>query len=394
MPRVLKTGNLAAARHSDMPAILRQGFRIFFLAAAIWAALAMTIFIATLSGFDVISPAFGAVDWHVHEFLFGYTGAVIAGFLLTAVPNWTKRLPVSGGRLLFLFLLWAAGRGAVAFSADSSALLVAAFDLAFPAWLVFVIARELVAGRNYRNLRVLALVTLFGAANAAYHYEVAVFGTADYSRRAGIAVILLLIMLIGGRIIPSFTRNWLAQQKAESFPVPFGRYDGLTILVSAAAFLTWVAAPESFAAAISLGLAGMLNLVRLVRWKGWRTFSEGLVAILHVAYAFVPAGMIAMALSIIAPDRIPPTGALHLLTAGAIGMMTLAVMTRASLGHTGRNLHADGAILAIYAALAFSVVLRFAYSLEPVSMFLVSSGSFWILAFSLFGLRYRYMASH
>ena len=392
MPRVLKTGGMAAARHPDMPAILRQGFRIFFLAAAIWAALAMAIFIASLSGFDVISSAFGTVDWHVHEFLFGYMGAVIAGFLLTAVPNWTKRLPVSGGRLLFLFLLWAAGRGAVAFSANSSAFLAASFDLAFPAWLVFVIARELVAGRNYRNLRVLVLVTLFGAANAAYHYEVAVFGTADYSRRAGIAVIVLLIMLIGGRIIPSFTRNCLAQKSSESLPVPFGRYDGLTILASAAAFLAWIIAPESVPAAIALGLAGLLNLVRLARWKGWQTFSEGLVAILHVAYAFVPAGMIAVALSIVVPDRIPPTGAMHLLTAGAIGMMTLAVMTRASLGHTGGKLHAGGTILAIYSVLAMSVVLRFAYAVEPDSTFLIASGSLWISAFMLFGLRYAYMA--
>jgi uncharacterized protein involved in response to NO len=390
--RVLKTGSLAAARHPETPAILRQGFRIFFLAAAIWAAVAMANFIATLSGFEVISSAFGTVDWHVHEFLFGYTGAVIAGFLLTAVPNWTRRLPVSGGRLLFLFLLWAAGRGAVAFSANSSAFLVASFDLAFPAWLVFVIARELVAGRNYRNLRVLALVTLFGAANAAYHYEVAVFGTADYSRRAGIAVIVLLIMLIGGRIIPSFTRNWLAQKGSESLPVPFGRFDGLTILASAVAFMAWIAAPESLTAAVSLGLAGLLNLGRLARWKGWQTFSEGLVAILHVAYAFVPAGMIAAALSILAPGRIPPTGALHLLTAGAIGMMTLAVMTRASLGHTGGKLHADGMIRAIYAALAFSVMLRFVYALDANPILLVASGSLWIVAFALFGFRYVHMA--
>lgn len=392
MARILKTGELAAARRPEMPAILRQGFRIFFLAAALWAALAMAIFVATLSGLDVISSAFGVVDWHVHEFLFGYTGAVIAGFLLTAVPNWTKRLPVSGGRLLVLFLLWAAGRVAIAFSAHANAGLVAAIDLAFPGWLIFVIARELVAGRNYRNLRVLVLVTFFGVANAAYHYEVAVFGASGYSRRAGIAAVLLLVMLIGGRIIPSFTRNWLAQRGSEAFPVPFGRYDGLTILASAAAFLVWIVAPDSFAAAVALGLAGLLNLVRLARWKGWQTFSEGLVVILHVAYAFVPAGMMAVALSILAPDVVPPAGALHLLTAGAIGMMTLAVMTRASLGHTGGKLHADGTILAIYAALGASVILRFAYAMEPASTVLTASGSFWILAFLLFGLRYRHMA--
>ncbi|MCI5073981.1 NnrS family protein [Oricola sp.] len=377
---------------TPMPPLLRQGFRLFFLGAAAWAALAMAIFVASLSGVEIISPALGAVDWHVHEFLFGYTGAVIAGFLLTAVPNWTRRLPVSGGRLLFLFALWIAGRVALAFSANSGALLVAAVDLAFPAWLIFVIARELIAGRNYKNLRVLALVMLFASANAGYHYEIAAYGTGDYSRRAGIAVILLLIMLIGGRIIPSFTRNWLVQKGSNLLPVPFGRYDGLTILASAAAFLTWIAAPQSILAAIGLGLTGLLNLVRMARWKGWQTFSESLVVILHVAYAFIPAGMIALALSIVIPDRIPPAGALHLLTAGAIGMMTLAVMTRASLGHTGQKLHADGSILAIYAALTMSVILRFGYATVPNSMLLVASGSLWILAFALFSLRYAYMA--
>lgn len=392
MARVLKTGGMGAARHPEMPAVLRQGFRIFFLAAAIWAATVMTLFVTALSGVDVVSPAFGLVDWHVHELLFGYTGAVIAGFLLTAVPNWTKRLPVSGWRLLALFALWAFGRVAVSFSGNADAALVAAIDLAFPVWLIFVIARELVAGRNYRNLRVLALVTLFGVANAGFHYEVAVSGSADYSRRAGIAVILLLIMLIGGRIIPSFTRNWLVQKGSDSLPVPFGRFDGWTILTSAAAFVIWTAAPGSQAGAFALGLAGLLNLARLARWKGRQTFSEGLVAILHVAYAFVPAGMIAVALAIVAPDYIPPTGALHLLTAGAIGMMTLAVMTRASLGHTGQKLHADGVVLAIYATLALSVIVRFAYALEPASPFLIASGTLWIAGFVLFACRFGYMA--
>lgn len=390
--RVLKTGERIAIRQPDTPAILRQGFRIFFLAAAAWAALAMAIFVAMLSGFDVISSSFGPVDWHVHEFLFGYTGAVLAGFLLTAVPNWTKRLPVSGSRLLILFLLWGAGRIAVAFSAGVNPVLVAAVDLAFPAYLVFVIAREVVAGRNYRNLRVLALVTLFAIANIAFHYEAAVTGTTDYSRRGGIAVIVVLIMLIGGRIIPSFTRNWLVQRGAHALPVPFGRYDGATIAVSAVALLIWTASPWSVAAASALALAGALNVVRLARWKGWQAYSEGLLIILHIAYAFIPAGMIAVAISVVAPNVVPAAGALHLLTAGAIGMMTVAVMTRASLGHTGQTLRADAPILTIYAALALGVALRFAYAVEPVSGFLVASASLWILAFTLFGIRFAYMA--
>lgn len=375
-----------------MPAILRQGFRIFFLAAAFWAALAMALFVEALSGFNIIASAFGAVDWHIHELLFGYTGAVIAGFLLTAVPNWTKQLPVSGGRLLVLFLLWTAGRIAVAASSQSNALLVAAIDLAFPAWLIFVMARELLVGRNHRHLPVLALVVLFAAANMVFHYEAATSGTTDYSRRGGIAVILLLIMLIGGRIIPSFSRNWLAQKGSESFPVPFDRFDGVTIAASAVALLVWTGAPESFAAAVAFGFAGLMNIVRLARWKGWKTIPEGLLVILHIAYAFIPAGMIAIALSISFPDVVPNAGVLHLLTAGAIGMMTLAVMTRASLGHTGRKLVADGPILAIYVALSLSIILRLGYAVEPILALLIASSSLWMLAFMLFGLRFAYMA--
>lgn len=380
----------ARHRQEEVPAILRQGFRIFFLAAALWAALVMAFFVAMLSGAGPISPSFGAVDWHVHELLFGYAGAVIAGFLLTAVPNWTKRLPVSGWRLLLLFLLWLAGRIAVA--SDANAVVIAAADLAFPAWLVFVIARELVAGRNYQNLRVLALVTLFSFANIAFHYEAAMSGTTDYSRRGGIAVVVLLITLIGGRIIPSFTRNWLVQRGARSLPVPFGRFDMIVIALSALAFALWIAFPHHPTAAAALGLAGVLNLARLARWKGWLTGGEALVAILHIAYAFVPVGLIAIAVSIIRPGFVPEAGALHLLTAGAIGAMTLAVMTRASLGHTGRALHADTAIVTIYAALISSVILRFAYAVEPASLLLTVSASLWILAFVLFVARYGYMA--
>jgi len=348
--------------------------------------------IAAFTGLAPLRSAFSIVDWHVHELLFGYAGAVIAGFLLTAVPNWTRRLPVSGLRLLSLFSLWIAGRIAIAFSFDVNPLLIAAIDLAFPAWLAFVIARELIAGRNHRNLRVLVLVILFTACNAAFHYEAAISGTTDYSRRGGIAVVLVLIMLIGGRIIPSFTRNWLVQRRSASLPVPFGRFDGVAIAFSGLALGLWTIVPEDPATSVVLFLAGLLNIARLARWKGWSTAKEGLVSILHLAYAFIPAGMIALALSNLWPDLVPPTGALHLLTAGAVGMMTTAVMTRASLGHTGQQLHADRIILSIYGALALSVVMRFVYASEPKLMVLTLSAALWVLAFALFVWRYAYMA--
>lgn len=389
---VLKTGERIAARHPGTPIILRQGFRIFFLAAAIWAAQAMAVFIAMLSGVDVVSPAFDAVDWHIHELLFGYTGAVIAGFLLTAVPNWTRRLPVSGWRLLLLFLLWLAGRIAVAVSSGMNPAFVAAVDLAFPAWLAFVIARELLAGKNYKNLRVLVLVTLFAAANLAFHVEAGVTGTTDYSRRAGVAVIIMLIMLIGGRIIPSFTRNWLVQKGSAALPVPFGRYDAMTLIVSALTLACWTLLPDGHFTASLLLLSGVLNALRLVRWQGHRTFSEGLLIILHIAYAFIPFGMLALAVSMFAPHIVPLAGALHLLTAGAIAMMTVAVMSRAALGHTGQKLHADALILAIYVALAGSVLFRLFYAVSPSTELLLASASMWGLSYLTFLVRFGVMA--
>ncbi len=375
------------------PAILDRGFRLFFLAAAAWAALLMVLFIFMWTGTPILAPALSVTDWHAHELLFGYTGAVIAGFLLTAVPNWTKRFPVSGWRLVALFTLWLAGRFAVGFSEVLGPWPTTIVELAFPVGLAFVIAREVIAGKNYRNLRVLILVALFAIADAGFLYESFETGAADISKRAAISVIIMLIMLMGGRVIPSFTRNWLAQRKVQNLPIPFNRFDAATMALSALAFILWTLFPETLWAAFALIAAAAANAVRLARWKGWQTTPEQLVLVLHVAYAFVPLGQLALGLGIVFPDLVPPTGALHLLTAGAIGMMTLAMMTRVSLGHTGGVLHADLWIKAIYWSAFGAVMLRFAYDYAYVTPMLHTSAALWILAFVLYLVRYRYMAS-
>ncbi|MFZ2100241.1 MAG: NnrS family protein [Oricola sp.] len=374
------------------PVILKQGFRPFFLGAAAWAVVAMALYVAALTDFGVFDPAYSLIDWHVHEFLFGYSSAVIAGFLLTAVPNWTSRPPIAGLRLGLLFGFWLAGRIAVGWSGAFGIAPAAIIDLAFPVLLVVLVGRELIAARNHRNLGVLALVVVFGLANAGFHYEVAVNGAADYSERAGIAVVLTLIMLIGGRIIPAFTRNWMTQHDETDLPYAFDRFDGLTVLVSVLAFGLWTALPAEPLTAFALGLAGCMNFVRLGRWHGYRTFSEGLVAVLHIAYGFIPAGMLAMAVSTLDPLLVPLGAAVHLLTVGAIGTMTVAVMTRASLGHTGHRLHADRAILTIYLALVLSALFRVAYALEPGYALLIASASLWMAAFAILVLRFRYIA--
>jgi hypothetical protein len=209
------------------PAILSFGFRPFFLGAGAFAAIAMVLWIGMLSGRVAVPTAFDPVSWHAHELLWGYFSAVAAGFLLTAVPNWTGRLPLVGWPLAVLAGLWLAGRLAVAFSAHLPALAAAAVDLSFLAALTLAIGREIVAGRNWRNLKVLALLTVLTGANAAFHAEALAgdYAAGGYGFRIGLGVAVMLISVIGGRVVPSFTRNWLARRAPGRLPAPFGRVD-------------------------------------------------------------------------------------------------------------------------------------------------------------------------
>jgi uncharacterized protein involved in response to NO len=367
------------------PAILSYGFRVFFLAGAAWAAITVALWVPLLTGALVLPTALSPLDWHVHELLFGFLPAVVAGFLLTAVPNWTGRLPVMGAPLLALFLVWAAGRLAVLSSQQLGIWPAAAIDLAFLGTLSAVIGREIVTGRNYRNLRVLVLVGLLHAANALFWFEAAAASGQGYGARGGIATAVLLIALIGGRIIPSFTHNFLARRPPGRLPIAFDRFDVAALLATAIALGAWVAAPLSAVSAGLLCLAGLMHVVRLVRWAGERTIQEPIVLILHVGYAFVPLGFFLVAAAILAPQVITMGGALHAWTAGAIGTMTIAVMTRASLGHTGRSTVAPHATQAIYGLVVAAALFRLAAAFGfPYMLMLQLSAVAWVLAFGGF----------
>jgi uncharacterized protein involved in response to NO len=369
------------------PAILSYGFRPFFLGGAIWAAAAMVLFILMLRDEVTLPSAFNPIDWHVHELLYGFLPAIVVGFLLTAVPNWTGRLPVAGAPLAALFAIWLAGRIAVATSALTGPVAAGIADMLFLVALGFIAGREIMAGKNKRNLKVLVLVTLLGAGNLVFHVEAAAFGSADYGKRLGIAAAILLIALIGGRIVPSFTRNWLAKNGSGSLPAQFGKFDLVVIAASAIALLAWVSVPESLVTAAACALAGVLHLIRLARWKGYRTFAEPLVTVLHAGYLFVPIGFLLTALAIVRPDAIAPVAGIHAWTAGAIGVMTLAVMTRASLGHTGHALTASVSVVAIYAGVATGAVARILAALDVEPQIMVDIGAAgWTLGFLGFAI--------
>ncbi|WP_425660015.1 NnrS family protein [Roseobacter sp. EG26] len=352
--RAVNEGSFAMIR-PRISVIFGMGFRPFFTLATGFAVIAIVLWMAMLSGHWQHSGPLSQVDWHVHEMLFGYTSAVLTGFLLTAVPNWTGLPPIKGWPLGLGAAHWIAGRLVMLGLWELPDLIVMVIDTSFLAVVSVSVAIQLIVSGNWRNLVVIGLVGLLLIADVAFHIEVMSFGIADYSRRAGFAVILMLIILIGGRIIPSFTRNWLVKQKATSLPAPFGRIDILTLAVSFVALAMWVAQSNPRATAVALGLASMCHLIRLLGWKPLRVRRSAILLMLHAAYLCLPVGLILLALATRDPGLSLASG-LHILGMGAIGGMTAAVMMRASLGHTGRRL-AAGPILTVAITLIFGAAL-------------------------------------
>src|SRR5579862_1065428 len=216
------------------PILLSAGFRPFFLGSAVWAAIGIPLWLAVYGGGTSLPSLLPPLVWHVHEMVFGFAAATVAGFLLTAIPNWTGRMPLQGRPLAALVLLWAVGRIGVLLSGLIGGYAAAAADLAFPAAFLAAVAREIVAGKNWRNLPMLAALSLLLVGNLLVHLDaLGVADTAELGNRIGVATLLMLIALVGGRIIPSFTRNWLTKNRPEvSPPRPEGRVDHAVLGVS------------------------------------------------------------------------------------------------------------------------------------------------------------------
>jgi uncharacterized protein involved in response to NO len=377
-------------RPGHYPALFSYGFRPFFLLGALYGGAAILFWLPLFYGSLATSSAFAPVDWHVHEMLFGYLAAIVTGFLLTAIPNWTGRLPLQGFPLLVLVLLWLVGRVAVFFSAIVDWRLAMLADCAFLLAVAAATGREIVAGRNWRNLKVLGPVFVLLGANAAFHAEAHFDGASDVSRRLGIGAAIVLIMIVGGRIVPSFTRNWLVRENPGRLPAPLGRFDVAAIAVSVVAIATWAFYPLHPASGVLLIAAALVNAVRLLRWVGDRAWREPLVLVLHLAFAFVPVGFTLNGLAALLPDTALQAAGLHAFGAGAIGCMTLAVMTRATLGHTGHALTATAGTCVLYGAVMAAAALRIAAAFVAANetLLLVSAGA-WAGAFlgyaALFG---------
>jgi uncharacterized protein involved in response to NO len=373
------------AKLLELPPVLRAGFRPFFFLGPLWAIVVVCLWIEALAGSITLPTAFDALTWHRHEMLFGFIGAVIAGFLMTAIPNWTGRLPIAGWRLAALTLLWIAARLAILFSATVGGVTAMLVEAAFLFTLASACAREVLIARN-RNVPVVGVTLLFAAAAVTDHLEVLGFiGTDQLGWRSGFALVLILVTLIGGRIIPSFTANWLIKQGKAKLPTQASTFDHLAIATTVLALGCWAFQAAASLTAALLFAAGLLQAVRLARWGGWRTAREPLVLILHIAYAWLPIGLLLLGLSIVNID-VSSTAGLHALGAGTMASMVLAVMTRATLGHTGRELHANAGTVLIYALVTAGAALRVgAPWLQYDYLLLIRiAGTLWGTAFLLF----------
>lgn len=373
------------------PAFLARGLRPFFLLAGIYAFVALLLWLGVLAGHCSLPTAFDPLAWHVHEMLFGFALAAVAGFILTAVPHWTGRPVLSGGPLALLALLWVAGRLAVAFSATLGPVTTAVVDLSFLAVLLVLVANDVLRARLWHGLLLVGVLSVFLAANALMHLSIIsdLPDLSDVGTRLGLGVMVVLVSLIGGRVIPSFTGNWL-QARGEARPQGFSVVDRAAIGATAAAVLTWSLAPEHAAAAALLGLASVAQALRLARWRGHRTLAEPLVWSLHLAYAWLPLGLALMAAAVAWPAQVPAAAGLHALAAGGIAGMILAMTTRATLGHTGRALHADGRTLAVYLMVALGAAARVAAAFIPALYLplLGVAGALWLAAFGVFVVCY------
>lgn len=363
-------------------ALFNLGFRPFYLLASLFAAVSVLLWSAQYSGWLPSAYLQGPL-WHGHEMLFGFTLAVVAGFLLTAVRAWTGQPTPIGAPLMALAALWVAGRILVQTPWTTAAAIA---NAAFPLALATAIAIPLLRARNVRNYFFVGLLVLMGVLVAALH--LALLGKAVLAPRLGLVlgldVMLFVMAVMGGRVIPMFTNNGVPGAGATRQPLLEKLALGAVLTLFLADLLQW---PPSFVAAIAL-IAAVAHGARLALWRGWRTLGTPLVWILHAAYAWIVVHLALRALS--AVGLLADSIAIHALTVGAIGGLTLGMMTRTARGHTARPLVADGYELTCFLLVQAGALARVFGGLSP-SLYLPSiqlSGALWAAAFGLYAVRY------
>ena len=378
-----------------MTVFFSYAFRPLFLLATLYAIAVVPLWAAAWLGYVPMPVSLGTPSWwHAHEMIYGFAGAAIGGFALTAVATWTKRPPVSGVPLMILSALWLIARVLFAFPSPSALAPAVAADLGYGILLFVLMSREVITARSQRNYKVLAILGLLPVTDALFFFGMA--RNAAWTMTAlfaGMWLVVMLINLIAGRVIPGFTRNWMKRQLMErrrepaTLPPVFDRFDLLTTwLMVAFALLHLLGAPLRWTAIVGL-ITSVLLLIRLTRWQGIHTGSEPLVWVLHVAFSWLPLGF--LLLTFAALDLLPQSAGIHALTSGAIATMIMAIAGRAALGHTSRPLESHPVLTAAYLLITVAAICRVVATIGPAARVLLTlSAAAWFLGFACFAWRY------
>ena len=365
-------------------ALWNLGFRPFYLLAGMFATLGIALWTVQTAGWLGARSIVAGPLWHAHEMLFGYAFAVIVGFLFTAVRNWTNLPTPSGAALAAIATLWICAR---VLAITPYALAAAAFDVVFALAAATGIAAPLLRSRNRRNYLFIVLLLGLGLANLAFHIGMA--GAFDLPLRLGLQtgldIVLLIMVIMAGRVIPMFTMNGVRGVSCRRVPVVERLAPTSVVALLASHLFT---APAIIIASVA-GFAAIVHGVRLILWRPWRTLGTPIVWILHFSYGWI---VIALALHALAAwDLVPASVATHAITVGAIGGMTLGMMTRTTRGHTGRPLESSRAEVFCYIAIQLAAAVRVFGPLTSPSLYLqsiIASGFLWSMSFGVFTVTY------
>lgn len=375
-------------KSTEMPFahLLSYGFRLLFTLVVIQALFHISAWLLHWNGLLTIDPGFNPVLWHGHEMIVGFAGAAIAGFLLTAVATWTGRPPVSGWPLLLLCLSWLIARAVIVIPTAA-----AVAGIFYWAWLLALMGREVLLAKNQRNYKILLVLSLMLFLESLFQYSlVAENGWSRQVVWSQIWLTIMLVSIIGGRIIPAFTRNWLRLNRPElnedQQPASFGRLDVVaTIALLAFAIATLIPLSASLQAMLAI-TSGILQLWRLWRWRGIYTFADPLVWMLHLSYAWIPLAMLIFAMSQL--GFVSVSAGIHALTIGTIASMIVSVASRAALGHTGRSLESHPLLTSAIVLISLAAIVRVIAAMVPESMYLTGSAILWLAGFLCFAIRY------
>ena len=360
--------------------LLAKGFRPFFFVAAIYAVLVLPLWLAALTGNYQPGGDFPPMYWHGHEMLFGFTMAVVGGFLLTAVSNWTKQVTAIGAPLAFLVVLWTAGRAAMLFGDLLPQVLIAALDLAFIPALAVAIGRPLIASNNRRNYAFLPIMGMLFTANLVCHLDAMGITQGLAGRALTVAVEFILVIIITGRIVPMFTRNGLGVKDLRSMPA----LDKAAALgMAAVGLLDAVGVTE--VGAVVAAVTALFAILRMRFWGTAQTFGNPLIWVLHIGSIWIPIGLTLRAFGPML--GLPATAATHAFTAGAIGTLTLGMMARVSLGHTGRKLVASTAMALGFTLVTLGATIRVVTAIVGGTSTVhgaLAGGTLWALGFAIY----------